>query len=146
MLQKIKDKVIHNRVISELLGLILLVLIGWLIYNAVTPSRVDADNVKEGYVHFENNGNRIKERLTSEEIEQICGLFSDKVLQNEGCECGGSFSGKYKIVLDDEEFWISDLCGDMIYCCDEDKYFMMSDEEWEQLKEILNNHGFAVIK
>lgn len=147
MLQKLKETIIHNRVISEVLGIILLVCIGYFIYNAVTPSKVDVDNVEEGFVHFKHDDYEIKEALTSEELEQICNIFQSKVLQNERCECGGAFSGAYMIVLgDNEKFLLSDQCGDMIYCRDEDKYFLLSSEEWNQLEKILNNHGYASVK
>lgn len=144
---KVKGSYNTQSVISEVLGLVLLIFIGYFIYNAVTSSKVDVDDVEEGYVYFKYDDYEIKDALTSEELKQICNTFRGKVLQNERCECSGAFLGAYKIILDDsEEFWLSGQCGDMIYYRDEDKYFILSSEEWNQLEKILNSHGYASVK
>ncbi len=126
-----------NKLIAGFCILLLLALILFLIF--FSDSKV-ALKENEGRVFYNLEGVLIDEKLSVEDFNVISRIFSEKQLYDEPPLC--PVNDNVYVSLSEDCFQISqDDCG-TVYFKNEKKYFDLTDEEYEELKNILSRYGF----
>ena len=83
----------------------------------------------------------ITKPLSDEDSEIVRKIFNGKSLFSDSPSCG--FSEDVALIIDGNTYCIAcDYCG-IIYNVEEDKYFNLSDEENETLRNMLCEYGFT---
>ena len=83
----------------------------------------------------------ITKTLSDEDSEIVRKIFNGKSLFSDSPSCG--FSEDVALIIDGNTYCIAcDYCG-IIYNVEEDKYFNLSDEENETLRNMLCEYGFT---
>lgn len=94
-----------------------------------------------GVARFIYDGENISADISERDLETIFNIFEGKKLYSDSPAC--SFTEKVAVIIDDQTFCIAnDTCG-TIYLKEEDKYFGITDDENERLRELLEGYGFS---
>lgn len=88
------------------------------------------------------NNPTIKESLTESEIKLVCDIFEGKLMYVDTPSCG--FSESVSICFNGKQtFCIAcDGCP-LVYFMEKDKYFRISNEDMQQIHNILEGYGFS---
>jgi len=116
-----------------------LLLVLLMIFSFSSCSKVE---VAEGEMIavFQYGDAEITKPLSDEDSEIVRKIFNRKSLFSDSPSCG--FSENIALIIDGNTYCIAcDYCG-KIYNVEEDKYFNLSDEENEILRNMLCEYGF----
>ena len=111
-----------------------------MIFSFSSCSKVE---VAEGEIVavFQDGDADITKPLSDEDSEIVRKIFNGKSLFSDSPSCG--FSEDVALIIDGNTYCIAcDYCG-IIYNVEEDKYFNLSDEENETLRNMLCEYGFT---
>ena len=102
-------------------------------------SKVSISTNDGGTLYFIYGEHNIKTEVSADDLDDIAEIFSNKTLYSDSPSCG--FSEKVSLVISKQTFcFANDTCG-IVYLAEEDKYFSLSAEENEELKQILYSYG-----
>ncbi len=111
-----------------------------MIFSFSSCSKVEVAEVEIVAV-FQYGDADITKPLSDEDSEIVRKIFNGKSLFSDSPSCG--FSEDMALIIDGNTYCIAcDYCG-IIYNVEEDKYFNLSDEENETLRNMLCEYGFT---
>ena len=126
--------------ILAFLGIIVLILIISLgfFYSPKIVRLKNIESVKAIYTYY--GADKISD-LSSEEVLLIQRLFNNKIATRDTLYCG--FGKDVCIVIDNKTTFCfaGDMCP-IVYWAEQDRYFSMSEKEYEELLALLEKHGF----
>lgn len=117
-----------------------LLLISLLIFSFASCSKVE---VAEGEIVavFRYGDTDIMQILSDEDSIAVRNIFDGKTMASDSPSCG--FSENVALVVAGNTYCIAcDNCG-IVYHVKEDKYFHLSEQENEALRELLVEYGFS---
>lgn len=104
-------------------------------------STVKIDTNEKAVARFAYGDKDIETGFASEDFKEIAVMFEGKSLYKDSPSC--SFDENIAIVIGDDHFCIAnDTCG-VVYFKEKDKYFSLTDEENEKLRDMLMDYGFT---
>ena len=120
--------------------IVLLILIGY----ELTVNRVHIKYVKNGSVHFKDDGIDVTEKLSEEDLETIKGIFDGKLLYPEHLYWGYSEDSSISLEDGTEKYYISfDTCP-VVYDKNRNEYFNISEKENDTIRSLLRKYGCLV--
>lgn len=136
---------LYNRIVMKkyVFMLLIILLVSMVIFIVLHKNRdsimlEEFKNIKAIYKY--SNKESIME-IELEDIELIYNIFKEKELYNDELSCG--FSENVSIVVDDLYYFYFALDGcPVIYFKNEDKYIKLSNEERDNLFNILEKYNF----
>lgn len=130
-----------KQVIITISVVVAVVLIAGGVVAFMKPSKTNLSPAEKGQAVFEYEDTKISEMLSAEDLSAIREMFDGKELYKDNPSCG--FSETIAVVLDASQVFCvaRDECP-VIYYKNEGQYFSLSDQENEQLRNILENYGF----
>ena len=123
-----------------IISLILFVLSGLIIGILFWP-KVDMKFATNGVAIFKYDNHNISELISADDFSSICDLFNGKKLYSDNLSCG--FSNDVSICINETESFCfaHDSCP-VVYWKNKNKFFRLSQSEYDILTDILNKYGF----
>ncbi len=104
-------------------------------------SSVKIDTNDKAVARFAYADKDINTGFATEDFKEIAAIFNGKTLYKDSPSC--SFDENIAVIIDDCHYCIAnDTCG-VVYVKEKDKYFSLSDEENEKLRDLLEGYGFT---
>ncbi|MBQ4617539.1 MAG: hypothetical protein IJB27_04105 [Clostridia bacterium] len=112
-----------------------------LLLTLTSCTTVVPDSYENGQAVFKYSDKDIQVTLSEEELAMVCDMFAGKELYMGNPSCG--FTEDVAIKLDNKDtFCIAcDKCG-IVFWKEQLRYFRLTDSENEQLRAMLESHGF----
>ena len=97
----------------------------------------DSTTAELRFIHGDKN---IEIEMSADDFRIITEIFKGKVLFSDVPSCG--FSKDIAVLIDNQTFCLAcDDCG-LVYLSEKDRYFDLSEEEHNKVREILTSYGF----
>lgn len=124
-----------------IVGITILV-IGFLLGGLfVTKNTINIESVNVGEAIFKYAGNNISHTLSHQELIVIENIFNGKMLYKDNPSCGFTENVCVRFNGSQTFCFACDTCP-IIYWKEGNKYFKISEEEKQQLYELLGEYGF----
>ena len=102
-------------------------------------TKVNIPSGADGTTYFIYGEENITSEINADDTELIAKIFNGKTLYSDNPSCG--FSKDVSVTMGSKTFCFAcDNCK-IVYVQEEDKYFSLSEEENETLKQILASYG-----
>lgn len=122
--------------------LIAMIIIFIAVIVIVMCKRVQVDEIESCHVRFIYKDKDIYEEVSQDDMNQIYEIIKGKILYKDSPSCGFSDEISFSFNQGQQTFCIAcDTCP-KVYWANKDRYFNLTDEENQKLREILQEYGF----
>ena len=121
---------------------ILLVVFGAITMSIYLHPKVDMTFAENGVAIFKYENNDICQSISNDDMMAICKLFNGKKMFFDNLSCG--FTDNVSILINgSEQFCFAcDTCP-IVYWKSKNKFFTLSESEYNELIQILSEYGFV---